>query len=102
MISEKLREMFGLWLDPIHWRIIICQDTDKARKSWENFYEKGQKGIYIGIDHPNGVDQSKYQASYIMLENTAETAVTIVLDTYQLSDRYGVKVGYVLKKALGW
>ena len=102
MISDKLRESFGLWRDPLHWRVSISQDTDKARQYWENFYEKGQKGIHIGIDHPNGVDQTEYKASFPMLENTAVNVVELMLDRYQLSDLYGVKADYVSKKALGW
>jgi hypothetical protein len=102
MISDQLREAFGLWIDPLHWRVIICADTEKARQGWENFYREGQKGIYIGVDHPNGVDQSKYKESYPNLENAAAQSVEFVLERYGLSDFYGVKADYVSKKALGW
>ena len=99
MISDAVREATGLWQDRVHWRIVIVNDTDKARNAW-GLGETGKKTVVVAIDHPNGVAREKYRESYTVLEAQVKSAAESIIKRYALQDQYVAHAIYV--SAFSW
>lgn len=94
-ISDALRESTGLWADPLHWRVIVAR-ADLAQQNY-GLGDGSKPGILVALDHPNGVDVSKYKSSYTTLVATAESTASGVLERYGWEDDFVVKAVYMRK-----
>ena len=88
-ISDEMREATGLWRDQLHWRIMILDPGVASSEYWKGApSEPGKKTIIVFLDHPNGVDKSRFLDTYPVLEQTAKSAVDRVIERHGWKDRY--------------
>jgi hypothetical protein len=75
LASDGIREGTGLSRDRLHWRILILDPETASSEYWEGVpSEPGRKTIVVFLDHPNGVDRTRYESTYSLLEDTARTS----------------------------
>jgi hypothetical protein len=84
MIKDSIDWHVGIWEDRVHTKIFFNKQGDKI-------------SIGVGLDHPKGVDLSKYQASYPLLENAGRLAAEGVVEGRNWGDDFVVNSFYVSK-----
>lgn len=93
MISDEIREDTGLWEDPLHWRVMVL--TPEYAHSNFGMGSGEKPGIYIMLDHPNGVDVSRYiEGRHVILTTQAELSAKRVLESQGWMDDFHLKVDY--------
>ena len=81
MIKDRVNWHVGMWEDRV--------DTKVA------FTKAGERTVIsVNVDHPNGVDLSKYAASYVLLEDAARRAAEGVLEGRGWQDDYDIVTMY--------
>ena len=84
MIKDRLDWQVGLWADRVHTKVWLNTSGDRNT-------------ISVTVDHPNGVDLSKYAGSYVLLEDAGKSAAEAVLEGRGWQDDFEVSSFYASK-----